>query len=122
MGHEVRRLNAAKFDSDPEPRRLPAHRDDCRDGLRPCPYVSCRHNLFLDLTKAGGLRFTRSDLEPDELPETCVLDLVEREGGLTLEAIGGLLGLSRERVRQIEVIAKRRFNAVAERLGLAGHL
>lgn len=44
--------------------RLPVLRDplerpvtvgDCRGGYRPCPYVSCRHNLLLDVLEDGSL-------------------------------------------------------------------
>ena len=118
IGVRVRRGHSAKRESDPEPRRLPPSRDDCRDGIRPCPYVTCRHNLFLDVTKGGGIRFPRPDLEPGELSESCVLDVVGREGPLTLEAIGDLLGLTRERVRQIEEDALRHFGEAASDTGL----
>lgn len=37
----------------------------------------------------------------DAMPKTCALD-VAAEGATTLDDIGGLLGVSRERVRQIE--------------------
>lgn len=36
---------------------------------------------------------------------TCVLDMVEGGASHTLEAVGNLLGVTRERMRQIETIA-----------------
>ena len=36
-----------------------------------------------------------------ELRETCALDVAER-GGLTLEEVGEILNLTRERIRQVE--------------------
>jgi len=42
------------------------------------------------------------DLEPWELEETCSLDVADR-GGITLEEVGDILNLTRERVRQVEV-------------------
>lgn len=39
---------------------LPASRADCRgDGI--CPKFSCRYNLTLEVTKAGGIRLTASN-------------------------------------------------------------
>jgi DNA-directed RNA polymerase sigma subunit (sigma70/sigma32) len=38
------------------------------------------------------------------MKETCVLDIADN-GGLTLEEIGELVGVTRERIRQIEELA-----------------
>ena len=53
-----------------------------------------------------------------QMPETCVLDLIGEEGKpMTLEAIGAVLGVTRERVRQIEQGAKAKFlAAIAENI------
>lgn len=86
---------------DDEPR--PATRSDCADGPRPCPFVSCRHHLYLDVNQVtGALRFTFPDSEVHQLEETCSLDVAEWDGA-TLEQVGHLIGLTRERIRQIEV-------------------
>lgn len=67
-----------------------------------CPYVSCGHHLYLDVSEeTGSIKINFPDLEPDELAETCALRVAEH-GGLTLEDLGDLLGLTRERIRQIE--------------------
>jgi Sigma-70, region 4 len=80
----------------------PQSRAECRDGPRPCLWVSCRFHLYLDVNEAtGSLKLNFPHLEPWELPESCALDIAER-GGLTLEEIGALLNLTRERARQIE--------------------
>lgn len=42
------------------------------------------------------------------MTESCVLDVADR-GGATLEEIGDMLGLTRERVRQVEEEALERF-------------
>jgi hypothetical protein len=85
--------------------RRPLYRGDCVDGPRPCPWVGCRYHLFLDETGAvGSLKFNHPDREPDELDETCALDVADR-GGATLDEIGELMNITRERVRQIETIA-----------------
>jgi hypothetical protein len=80
----------------------PQTRNDCRGAARPCLWVSCRFHLYLDVNEANGsLKLNFPDREPWELPETCALDIAER-GGLSLEQIGALLNVTRERARQIE--------------------
>jgi DNA-directed RNA polymerase sigma subunit (sigma70/sigma32) len=37
-----------------------------------------------------------------ELAQTCALDVAER-GGITLEEVGEIMNLTRERIRQVEV-------------------
>ena len=32
----------------------PQTRAECVDGPRPCPYVSCKHHLYLDVRRRGG--------------------------------------------------------------------
>lgn len=81
----------------------PRVRGECEGGMRPCPFVSCKHHLYLDvLPNSGAIRFTFPDLDVVDLAETCALD-VAANGGSTLEEVGELLNLTRERVRQIEV-------------------
>jgi len=47
--------------------------------------------------------------DPETWPaETCVLDLIDRRGHMTLEEIATLLGMTRERVRQVEAKALRK--------------
>jgi hypothetical protein len=88
------------FDHEP----LPKTRGECQGGARPCPMVSCRHNLFLEVTETGGLKFTFPDLEVWELKESCALDVAEREG-VTLQQVATMMNLTRERIRQIEARA-----------------
>jgi len=78
----------------------PMTRGECRDAERPCPYVSCKWHLYLDVKPNGGIRLNWPGLEPWEIPETCALDVADR-GGEDLEAIAAMLNLTRERVRQI---------------------
>lgn len=42
--------------------------------LNPCPFVSCRHNLYLDVLDTGNIRYNFPDLEPDQMPFSCALD------------------------------------------------
>lgn len=81
---------------------LPTSRDECVSGPRPCPFVSCRHHLYLDVQAAtGSIKFNFPDLEPGELADSCALDVAAR-GGATLERVAELMNMTRERVRQIE--------------------
>lgn len=100
--------------------RRPATRGDCVDGQRPCPWVGCRYHLAVDVGQRGtlfaigrsslSLRASRSDAEwwtdgvadtVAALADTCCLDVADR-GGITLQAVADTLGVTRERVRQIE--------------------
>ncbi len=90
--------------------RLPSLRragDACSDVPRPCPFVSCRHNLYLDVSPVSGriiLNFPH--LEPWEMKESCSMDVAERvdgkNGTLDLESVGRNMNLSLERIRQLE--------------------
>lgn len=80
----------------------PKHRSDCRDGRRPCLYVACRYHLFLDVNPmTGSIKINFPDLPVWQLEETCALDVAER-GGVTLEEVGDIMNLTRERIRQVE--------------------
>lgn len=77
----------------------PRTRGACLDAERPCPHVtSCRFHLLYEAAAAGK----RVDLE--HARETCALDVADR-GGISLKEIGALLGVSRARAEQIEVLA-----------------
>lgn len=106
-------LGKALYPEDPGP--LPPTRGHCAEGSRPCPRVSCRHNLYLDVEARGGIKVTFPDLEPEELTESCALDVAD-QGGITLEEVGALLNLTRERVRQLEVRALAKVYAAAPEL------
>ena len=80
----------------------PRHRGDCAGQERPCPWVSCRHHLALEINpQTGSIKLAFPDIEVWEMAETCALDLADR-GGMTLEEVGAVLNVTRERVRQIE--------------------
>lgn len=81
----------------------PQTRAECKDMPRPCPWVACKHHLYLDINPmTGSIKINFPDLEPWELQQTCALDVADN-GGLTLEEIGLITNLTRERVRQLEV-------------------
>jgi hypothetical protein len=95
---------------DPEEQQLlgeieslrPRTRAACATGPRPCMYVSCKHHLYLDVNpETGSVKVNFPDKEVWELAETCALDVADR-GGITLEEVGAIMNLTRERIRQVE--------------------
>jgi hypothetical protein len=81
----------------------PRTREECTCFERPCPYVSCKHHLFLDVNPlTGSIKLNFPDLEVWEMEETCALDVADR-GGITLEEVGEIMNLTRERIRQVEL-------------------
>lgn len=80
----------------------PKTRADCVNGPRPCLFVSCKHNLYLDVNpETGSIKLNFPDKEIGELEHTCALDVAEK-GGITLEEVGTIMNLTRERIRQVE--------------------
>jgi len=111
----------------------PKTRGECEGQPRPCPWVGCRYHLALYVDENGEAHIERpdaiveyvyqgplrrngsffSDGQPrrilgdvclEVMTATCALDMADR-GGMKLERIGRHLGLTRERVRQLEMIA-----------------
>jgi hypothetical protein len=92
----------------------PATRNECVDGPRPCPYVSCQHHLYLDVSaRTGAIKLNFPDLEVWEMNESCALDIADR-GGTTLEDVGAIMNLTRERIRQVEVKALAKLQALSD--------
>jgi hypothetical protein len=80
----------------------PKTRSECKDMERPCPYVSCKYHLYIDVHPLrGSIKLNFPDVEIWEMTETCALDVADR-GGITLEEVGEIMNLTRERVRQVE--------------------
>lgn len=95
---------------------------ECREGIRPCPFVGCEHHLYLDVSaRTGAIKVNFPDLEPDELTESCALDVASR-GGATLEEVGSIMNLTRERIRQIEVSGMAKMRAADEMFALRDYV
>lgn len=92
----------------------PRTRGDCQDGPRPCPWVGCREHLYLQVSEDTGHIKAQAG-EPWEMAETCALDVADR-GGLTLEAVAEIMGVTRERVRQLEARGLKLMQRGARRL------
>lgn len=86
----------------------PKTRGDCVGGQRPCPWVSCLYNLYLDEKQSGStsgqaIVLNFPELQPHEVPpdRSCALDIAD-QGGMTLEEVALITNLTRERIRQVQ--------------------
>lgn len=105
---------------------------------RPCPFTSCKHHLFVDVNqRSGGMKLNFPEfnvwdmasmpvevileLSPEEIAvfesespgstfPSCSLDVADY-GGITLERVGELLNVTRERARQLEASAKHKYKS-----------
>src|SRR5256714_10412369 len=92
----------------------PKVRADCAVGPRPCPYVSCKFNLYVDVNpRTGSVKMNFPDKELWEIADTCALDVADR-GGITLEEVGAIMNLTRERVRQLETRGLIKLRVIAD--------
>jgi len=83
----------------------PLTRDECAGGPRPCPHVSCRHHLYLDVNPhTGTIKLNFPELEVWELGVSCALDVAD-QGGTAIELVSSFMNVTRERIRQIETQA-----------------
>ncbi len=101
--------------SDEEFPNMPATRAGCANVPRPCPYVGCSKNLYLDPgDKDGIIKIHDPSIEPHEMKpdRSCVLDIADANpDGLTLDACGEAMNITRERLCQVEVMALEKANA-----------
>src|SRR5450432_350497 len=96
----------------------PRAREACAEGPRPCPFVSCKHHLFIDVSpRTGAIKLNFPDLEVWDMGESCALDVADR-GGTTLEDVGAIMNLTRERIRQVEVKALAKLEALKDMMAL----
>lgn len=101
-----KRITRAMRQSEPLDVERPRTRADCMDGPRPCPWVGCRHHLYLEVKPNGSIVLNRPGLEPWELEHSCSLDVAPlRPDG---ELIAALLGVSRRRLYQLLPAARER--------------
>lgn len=94
----------------------PKTRADCASIPRPCPFVSCVHHNYLDVSaKTGAIKLNFPDIEPWELApsDSCALDVADKNGS-TLEEVGRIMNLTRERIRQVEVRSLAKLAAAKE--------
>lgn len=107
LGVSVSRFRLSLLDARPKKRA------DCLPGgsneQRPCPWVSCRHHLAIDVRSDGHV-YERDGW--DEAEFTCTIDAAEETVGMEREQIAKLMGISERREFQIEAQAMRRARPV----------
>lgn len=92
----------------------PEMRSECLNGPRPCPFVSCKHHLYLDVSPTTGtIKLNFPELEVWELAESCALDVAE-QGAQPVERTSSLMNVTRERIRQIESLALGRLSTLRD--------
>jgi hypothetical protein len=94
------------------PDQKPTKRGECLGMPRPCPFVSCRHHIVK--IKGPGDEGIRTDDHDDQtvdailaVKESCSLDVADRvakDKELSLAEVGEIMGFSRERARQVEML------------------
>jgi hypothetical protein len=89
---------------------------------RPCPFVSCKYHLYIDVHPVrGSIKVNFPDREVWEMTESCALDVADR-GGITLEEVGVIMNLTRERVRQLETLGLSKIQSNEDIYKLAEYL
>jgi hypothetical protein len=98
-------------ESYPEDIERPITRADCPAGgsnaARPCPFVSCRHHLYLETPTPYAVQLNYPTREPWELEKSCALDVAEG-GELELTDIATLFDVSKQAISFIAVRATRK--------------
>lgn len=103
----------------------PRTRGDCAGGERPCPWVSCRYHLAVEVQRGGSISINPlllddaingDELDLTRLPETCALDVADR-GPTTARYVAGLVGKT---FQLVEIVVKQGLERAAKKAGKAG--
>lgn len=92
----------------------PRTRGDCVDGPRPCPWVGCRHHLYLQIKSNGAL--CAQPVEPWDLRHSCSLDVAEEAEDLRLVDLAEALGVTHQNVSLALEDAVRSFKREAAKI------
>jgi hypothetical protein len=71
--------------------------------------------------RTGAIKLNFPDLEVWDLGESCALDVADR-GGTTLEDVGAIMNLTRERIRKVEVKALAKLEALNDMYALRDYV
>ena len=94
-GPNAQEVDGAIFD----PTLLP---DWLSNTCRPCLFSLCRYHLALDVNEeSGALKYNHPDMEVEDMPHTCALDVVDRARPLSLGELAEAMGLSYDRAFQV---------------------
>jgi hypothetical protein len=99
----------------------PLTRGECVDAPRPCPFISCKYHLALEVTLGGSIKAMRPDIfdvegvpDLERLDETCVLDVAERAP--EPHEISELLNIAPQLVERIEERALKKIRPLLAQL------
>lgn len=81
---------------------------DCANVPRPCPWVGCRHNLYLDVDGSGRIRYPFKHLEPHEVPDNTLCSLDYATDGLNVNDVAAITGFHRNHIVPTEIKALRK--------------
>lgn len=90
----------------PSPIPRPRTRAECADIPRPCPFVTCRHHLYIDAHKGRARVAFAGEVSDMPADRSCALDVADDVADgepLSLDDISAAVGLSREAVRLVVV-------------------
>ena len=95
----------------------PVQRSECPE-YRPCPFIGCKYHYGIDSGVINEKQVVRVAIGFLRIIDNCALDFVEdHPDGATLEEVGEALLLTRERVRQIELNARKKLGLDPEYSG-----
>lgn len=102
------------------PVRPPQTIEECRHGIRPCPFVDCRyHALTLSSERLHNLKDNELIDYLVNLSETCIMDVLSKKGHCQEDEISMILGIPKEEVSRIIKEHKKEYlNASLKRGGL----
>lgn len=80
----------------------PTRRSQCVDGPRPCPWVTCRYHLHLDLVVKDGETVVRENPNYHEGAgvDSCALDVAAR-GPLSSKDAAPIIGISASACKEL---------------------
>ncbi len=103
---------------------LPSMRGECRYGVRPCPYTTCRYHLISKDPREENEKVRPNYPNLESMPMTCSLDLAENVGIITRETendhavAAHYLRVTRERSRQLFKQAMEKLRTALEEKGI----
>lgn len=90
----------------PEAPDRPKTRADCAQGMRPCPWISCKYHLFLEVRRNGSIAYPQGqELEAlDTMAHSCALDVADK-GGASQTEVGEAINATMQMTSLIEQAA-----------------
>ena len=80
--------------------KKPTKRSHCKNSIRPCPWISCKHHMIWFVPSPHCLSNDQLLDKVINMKDSCDLDISDN-GGVTEKKLAVILGLSLVRIRQI---------------------